>query len=219
MLPHKGQSVLVLFTDDEFLRIFQSGTEQRADTRGTRSQYQHRVLRPDLRNPHCPETRSQHIPHKKSLLERDALRNHSQALIRVGNPDILCLSAVNPAAQRPAAVRIGTVIHIASLTEETGPAESLHVDRHPVSRLHLRHFGAHRLHGPHHFMAHCDARHRPGHGSMLNMQIAGTDAGQLHSYNGILSVPKLRLRFFHQAEIPFRHIGICKHDTIPPTFF
>ena len=67
------------------------------------------------------------------------VRNEGQAIVRKRNPGVLSLSAVDTAAQRPAAVFVCTVIYIAAFTEKALSAERLYIHGHPVPRFYLFH--------------------------------------------------------------------------------
>src|SRR5699024_4857571 len=101
------------------------------------------------------------------------------------DPDILCLSSVDPAPKGPAAQRVAAVIYKASLTVKTASAESLHIHRHPVSRFHLFHSFSGFFHHPYKLMAQDSSRNSIWHRSMLDMDIAGTDSGKSHSHQDI----------------------------------
>jgi hypothetical protein len=104
-------------------------------------------------------------------------RNDCKPLICIRDTDILRLPSVNPAPQRPAAIFIHTVIDISALAEKAFSAKCLYIDRNPVSRLYSRNLRSHGFHDPHHLMAHRDPRHRSWNRPVLDMQIAGADAG------------------------------------------
>ena len=138
--------------------------------------------------------------HQQRLPIGNAVRDLVQSLIRKGHPDILGLPAVDAAAQRPAAVLIGAVVHKAFFAEKALSAEGLHVHRHPVAGFHIGHRTAHFFYDAHHLVPYGDAGHRPGHAAMLNVQVARADAGKGHLYNGVPLVLQHRLWFFHQGK-------------------
>jgi len=97
---------------------------------------------------------------------------------------------------------IGAVVHKAFFAEKALSAEGLHVHRHPVAGFHIGHRTAHFFHDAHHLVPYGDAGHRPGHAAVLDVQIAGADAGKGHLYNGVPLVLQHRLWFFHQGKRP-----------------
>ena len=178
----------------------QHDAQQRADASRPCTEDQHGILGGDLRNARRPEAGGQHIAHQQCLPVGNAVRDLVQSLICKGHPDILGLPAVDAAAQRPAAVLIGAVVHKAFFAEKALSAEGLHVHRHPVAGFHIGHRTAHFFHDAHHLVADRDAGHRPGHAAVLDVQIAGADTGKGHLYNGVPLVLQHRLWFFHQGK-------------------
>lgn len=141
------------------------------------------------------------ILYQQRLPIGNAVRDLVQSLIRKGHPDILGLPAVDAAAQRPAAVLIGAVVHKAFFAEKALSTEKgLHVHRHPVAGFHIGHRTAHFFHDAH---ISCPTV-MPGtareHAAVLDVQVAGADAGKGHLYNGVPLVLQHRLWFFHQGK-------------------
>ena len=167
------------------LGCFKQNALEGAQPRGARPQEEDGVLRRDPGDPGGPEPRGQQVPGKEGLAVGDGVRDLGEALVCVGHPDILRLAPVDAAAQGPAPVGVGAVVHIPTPAEKARPAEGLHVHRHPVSRAELGHVGPYFLHHPHHLVAQGDPRHRPGHGPVLDVQVTGADAGQGHPDDGV----------------------------------
>ena len=93
----------------------------------------------------------------------------------MGHAHKLRLPAVDAAAERPAAVGIGAVVHPAVAAEVTLAAKGLHVHRHPVAGTDGLYLRADSLHDTDHLMADGDARHGARHGAVLDVQVAGAD--------------------------------------------
>ena len=196
---------------DDLLGRFQPHALKGADTSGPRAKNQHGVSRRDSGDIRSPVACGQHIPHQEGLQVGDAVGNPAQALIGIGDPDILRLSAVDAAAQRPAAVRVGAVVDPAMPAEEACSTEGLHIHRHPVPGLNGGDSGAHLLHDAHHFMAHRDAGDGPGHRAVLDVQIAGADAGQGHPDDGVPVVKQCGLGLVQKGKSALFQVGIGKH--------
>ena len=109
-------------------RRIEPGAGHGAKSRRAGSDNRYRIARPDLSNIRRPVSGGQNVPIEKGLLIRHSIRDHRQAVVCIGNTDILRLSSVNPAAQRPAALRILTVVHKSPLTEEALSAEGFHIN-------------------------------------------------------------------------------------------
>ena len=210
--PDKVQAAFVLFADNDLFGVFQHYAQQGADAGGACADDQNRVLRGDLGDPGGPEAGGQHVPHQQSLPVGDTVGDPVQTLVGKGHPHIFCLTTVDPAAQSPAAVGIGAVVDKPLLAEKAFPAEGFHIHRHPVSRLDMGHALAHGFHDAHHLMSHGDSGNGPGHAAVLDMQVAGADAGQSDLDNGIPVIQQHRLRLFRQCEISFGNVCICQHD-------
>lgn len=83
--------------------------------------------------PGCPVAGGEYIAGKQCLPVGNPVGNDSQTLIGIRYADVLRLTAVNPAAECPAAVGIGAVVDKAVLTEKAVSAERLHVDGYTVA--------------------------------------------------------------------------------------
>ena len=201
VLAEELQAAFVLFAHDDALGAVQHDAQQGADAGRPCAEDQHSILGGDLRDARRPKAGGKDIAHQQRLPVGNAVRDLVQSLICKRHPDIFCLPAIDAAAQRPAAVLVGAVVHKALFAEEALPAEGLHIHSHPVAGLHIGHCAAHFFHDAHHLMAYRDAGHGPGHAAVLDMQIAGTDAGKCHLYNGIPLVLQHRLWFFHQGKL------------------
>ena len=185
MLTNKAQAVFVLFTDNDALRRVQHNAKQGADARRSRADDQHGVLCGNFRNTRCPVPCRQHVPHQQRLPVGDIVRDFVQPGVGKRNADIFRLPAVDPAAQRPAAVFVGTVVDKALFAEKTFPAKGFHIDCHAIPRLNMGHGAADGFHNADHLMSDGDARHRARHTAVLDMQIAGADACQRHLDDGV----------------------------------
>ena len=210
----EADAALVLLAHDDAFGLLQHHAQQSADAGGACPNDQYRVLRRDLGDARRPEASGQHIAHQQRLPVGNAVGDLIQALIGKEYPHILRLSAVDAAAQRPAAVFVGAVVHIAPLAEKAIAAEGLHIHRYPVAGLHMGHGAAHGLHHAHHLVAHGDARHGPGNAAVLDVQVAGADAGQRHLHDGVPLVEQHRLGLFRQRKFSLCNICISLHCVI-----
>ena len=149
---------------------------------------------------------------KRALLVAHPLGDARQALVGVGHSHRLGLPAVYAAAQGPAAVGVGAVVHEAPAAEVALAAEGLHVHRHAVARSHAPHRRAHGLHHAHHLVPHGHAGHRPRHAAVLYVQVAGADACQRDAHQCVALVPQHRAGLLQQLEPPAFHVSICQHS-------
>ena len=99
----------------------QHGAQHGADAGGSGTEDKHGVALPDLGNPGCPVAGGEYIAGKQRLPVGNPVGNDSQTLIGIRHADVLRLTAVNPAAECPAAVGIGAVVDKAVLTEKQCP--------------------------------------------------------------------------------------------------
>ena len=80
----------------------------------------------------------------------------------------------------------------------------------------MGHGAAHRFHNAHHLMAHRDTGNGPGNAAMLDVQIAGADAGQRHLHNGVPLVQQYWLRLFQQCKFSLFNVCVSLHFLILP---
>lgn len=219
VFPDEGDAGRVFFADDDAAWAFQHDAEQGADSCGTRADDEDGVLRLDLADPGGPEAGGQHVAHEEGLLVGDGIGDAVHALVRVGYPDVLCLPAVDAAAQGPAAAPVGAVVDVAVLAEEALAAEGLHIHRHPVPGPDSGDGVAHGFHHAHHLVTHGDARHRPGHRAVLDVQIAGADGAESYPDNGVPGVQKDGLRLVDEGEFSVFSISQGFHGGVPPEMF
>ena len=133
-------------------------------------------------------------------------RNRGQTLVGMGHPHVFGLTAVDPAAESPAAVGIGAVVHVAVAAKEALAAEGLDVDRHPVARPDGGHTGSDGLHHADHLVSDGDARNGPRHTPVFDMQIARADAAERHADQRIVRVLQTGHRLVEQLETPLFNI-------------
>ena len=141
------------------------------------------------------------------------MRDLGQPLVGIGDPDILRLPAVDAAAKGPAAAGIGAVVDPAVSAEKAGAAEGFHIDGHPVSGAEGTDVRACLLHHAYHLVSHRDAGHRPGNRAVLDVQIAGADAGQRDPDDRVPGVQQDRLWLVQQGEFPPLQIGVGEHGS------
>ena len=104
------------------------------------------------------------------------------------------------------------VVHVAMLAVEAFAAEGLHVHGHSVARFYMGHLLSHFLHYAHHLVANGNSRHGTRHGTVLDMQIAGTDAAQRYSNDGIVLISQCRLLLLREAKHSLFNISKCFHS-------
>ncbi len=168
MLPYKAQARRVLFTDNNTGRPFQQCAQQRTDACRPGADNEHGILRSDFRNAYRPKTRGQHVAHQKSLAVADIGRNPVQPLIGIRHPDILRLSPVDAAAQRPRRSDQCSCLHSHACKKSIRRKTSLHLP--PLClRLYSRYCRPHSLHHAHHFVPNGNARHSARHRAVLNV--------------------------------------------------
>ncbi len=211
MGPDKFQPAGVFVTDQDGFGTIQPHALQRTDAGGASTQNEHGILRPNLRDFSGPIAGGQHVSHQQCLEIGDGIRNFIEPLVGIGHSDILRLSPVNPTAQGPTAVRVRAVIDPAMPAEEAVPTEGLHIHRHPVAGSDVGDGGAYLLHYPHHLVAHRDAGHRPGDRAVLDVQVAGADAGQGDPDDSVPVVLQDRFGLFQQGKGALLHIGVGQH--------
>lgn len=141
---------------------------------------------------------SQNISHKKCLFIRDRIGNPVQSLVGLGYADVLCLTAVDPAAQSPSAIGILAVVDKALAAEKAMAAEGFDIDSHPVSGLYFCNSRPGFFYDSHHFMTDGNSRNGAGNRAVFDVKITGTDAGQSNSDNRIRRGQKNGFFFFFQ---------------------
>ncbi len=96
--------------------------------------------------------------------------------------------------------------------EEALAAEGFHVDRDAVARLDMRDCRADLFHDADHLVTDCDSFDCSRHAAVLDVQVAGADAGEGYFYDGIAVVQKRGLGLFDEFKFSFGCLCICKHD-------
>ena len=211
VLADKVQPGFIDIANDDALRVHQSHALQRADAGRARADDQHGVFRLNLRNLRRPVAGGQYIAHEQRLFVRHGVGDLIQSLIGIGHAHIFSLSAVDAAAQRPAAVGIGAVVYPSVLAEEALAAEGFHIHGYAVAGFDGGDGAADFLNHAHHLMAHGDARDGPGHAAVLDVQIAGADAGKGHADDGVAVVLECGAGLFQKFELSLVGVCIGKH--------
>ena len=211
----KCQPLGIFFADNHPLWLLQQNTLQCTDASGTRADDQYCVCSLDFRNICCPIACCKDVPHKQRLLVCHCIRNPVQALVCIGNADILRLPTINAAPQRPATVGVGTIVDPAVFTKKAFSAEGFHVYRHPVTGPDAGHGATGFHHHAHHLMPHRDARHSAGNAVVLDVEVAGADARKRHPDNGIPAVQQNRLWFVQKLKFSFSNISVGQHCFVP----
>ena len=125
--------------------------------------------------------------------------------------NILRLSAVDAAAQRPTSVGISAVVHVTALAEEAFAAESLDIDRHAVADPDMTHLRPDRLDDADHLVTDGDTLDGAGHAAVFDMQVAGADARERHAHDSVARILQGGFRLVEQLEPPVCDIGIGFH--------
>ena len=149
--------------------MFQPGTEQRTDSCRSGSNQQHRIFGRNFRDTGSPKASGQDVAHEKCLLVRHSVGNTVQSLVSMRYPHVFRLSPIDTATQCPSSVGVLTIVYISVLTEKTFPTEGLHVDRHPVTRLHGSDLRSYLFHDAHHLMPHRNTRYSTRHTAVLDV--------------------------------------------------
>jgi hypothetical protein len=79
------------------------------------------------------------------------------------------LSSINAAAESPAAIGVGAIVHKAIFAEEALSAESFYVNGYSIAWLYIGYFGSHFFHHTYHFVAYGNTRNGTRHASVLDM--------------------------------------------------
>ena len=211
MTADKVQPLGVRVTDNNLFRFFQPHTLQRAQPGRPCSQNQHGVFRPDLRDFRRPVSGRQQVADKQRLPVGHSVGNPVQSLVGMGDPDIFRLTAVNPAAECPTAVRVGAVVDPSVFAEETFSAEGFNVDGDPVTRPDGGDFWSDLLDDADHLMTDGDARDGAGDRAVLDMQVTGADAGEGYFDDCVPLVKQDRFWFFAEFKFSGCGIGVGKH--------
>src|SRR5699024_4452947 len=125
---NKTDSGFVLFADNDLLWPFEHRAKQRTDSGRSCAENQDRIIFRNFGDTNSPEPGGKDIADKQRLFIGYSVGNPVQSRICKRHAHILCLSAVNAAAERPASVFISTVIDKAFFTEKAFSAEGLHID-------------------------------------------------------------------------------------------
>ena len=108
MLPYKLQAPRIFFTDDHLPGRPKQHALQGADSCRACANQQDGVFGLDFRDLGGPIASGKNVAYEQGLFIGDAVWNAVQSLIGIRNTDVFRLSAVDPAAQRPASVQLFT---------------------------------------------------------------------------------------------------------------
>ena len=158
-------------------------------SRRPRAEHEHHVRRLNLTDACRPIARCQHIANEQRLLIRDRVGDARAAHVCRRHADKLRLTAVDTAAELPAA--LDAVVDKPSAAKEAITTEALYIHRDAVALLKLFYACA-RLHDfADELMAQHDALPRARNAAVSNMQIARADGGAGDAHN---RVPRLLYR-------------------------
>lgn len=164
-----------------------------------------------LRNFRRPKTRGKHVAHKQSAFVVDVCGNDGQPPIGKRHAYIGCEPAVDSAAERPAAERIGTVVDKAATAEETFAAKGLYVDAHPVARLYVSHVFSDFFDDADHLVPYGHAAYCARHVPSLDVQIARAHARKHDFDDRVARAHDLRHGFLRKPEFVLIEIRIGQH--------
>ena len=125
------------------------------------------------------------------------------------------MERISAAAQRPAAVRIGAAVHKSIFAKKAFAAESLHVHGNAVSGTDLYQGGDDGFHHADHFVANGDSRHCAGNRAVLDVQIAGADAGEGDLDDGVAIARKDGLVLFAKLKPTFIDVSVGEQVIAP----
>ena len=154
---------------------------------------ENRIVLCDFGDLRRPITRGENITNEQSLSVGHGIGNLVQPLIRERHANVLCLTAVNAATERPTTVLVGAVVDKSFLAEEALAAEGFHVDSDSVAGLYVRDSRADFFHNANHLVPDRDSFHRSRHAAVLDVEITRTDACKSHLDNRIPLVLYRRL--------------------------
>ena len=212
MLLYECATFLRPLANNDALRVFQHGAEQGADARRSRADDEHRVVLGNLADAGRPETGGQHIAHKQGLLVGNAIGNAVQSLGGQRHANILRLTTVNATTQRPTAMGRSAVVHISMLAIEALATEGLHIHGDAIAFLDAFHLTPNSLYNANHLMANGNAGHRPGHTTMLDVEIARTDTAQGNANNGVGGFLYHGFRLVGHGKPSFLYVCVCFHE-------
>ena len=179
------------------------------DSRRSCSYDQYRIVFGNLRNASCPEACGQDITHKQGLFIGHAIGNVVQSLICKRYTNILGLSTIDAASQRPTTIRVCAIVYITVLAEETLSTEGLYVYGYSIAWLYIGYLRANFFNHSHHFVTHGNAWNGTRYTAMLDMQVTSANTAHCYTNNGIGRFNKFRLRFLHQSELSFFYVCVC----------
>ena len=165
--------------------MFQYRAEQGADARRSCSDNQHGVIRRDFADACCPKASSKNVTDKQCLFIGHAIGDVVKPLLCQGYSHVFRLSTVDAAAKCPTSMWGGAVVHIAMFAVEAFSAESLHVYGHTVAFAESLDFTAQFFHNANHLMTDSYPWHSSRYATMLDVQVARTDAAYGHTNDGI----------------------------------
>ena len=204
----KGGSDGVGLADDEASRAVQAGAEQGAESGGACAEDEHGVVGRDTGDARGPVACGEDVADEQGGLVAHRVGDGREPLVGVGHADVFGLPAVDAATERPSAVGVGAVVHIAVAAEEALAAERLDIDRHALARADGTDSGTHLFDDADHLVPHGDAGHSAGHAAVLDVQVAGADAAERDAHDGVARVDEGGARFFEQFETFRPDVGV-----------
>ena len=197
------------FADNEAARMFQPGAKEGANPCRSGADDENGVVGSDFSDACSPIAGGEDVAGKESLFVSNIGWNGGKPLVGMGHTDVFRLAAVDAATECPAAVRSGAVVDVTVAAEEAFAAESLDVDCHAVAGADVADLAARGFDDAHHFMPDGDAGHGAGHAAVLDVEVAGADAGEGDAHDGVAGILEDRLRFFQEGKLALFNVGIC----------
>ena len=129
--------------------------------------------------------------------------------------DVFGEAAVYAAAEGPAAVGVGAVVHPAVFAEEALAAICLHVHGDALAGLHLRDAAPDGLDDADHLVPYRDAGHGARDAPVLDVQVACADARERDANDGVAGLFYLRPGLVREAQLAAAVIGVSSHKLSP----
>lgn len=131
---HKGGADRIGLANDKAPWPVKPGTEHGAEACGPRAEDEYGVVGRDAGDARCPIARGEDVADEQGGFIAYRVGDGGESLFGMGHADIFGLSTVDAAAECPAAVGGGAVVHIAVPAEEALAAECLDVDCYALPR-------------------------------------------------------------------------------------
>ena len=207
------EPVCVLVDDDHAARAEQVGADDREDADRPGAEDDHGVAVGDLRQLGAEVARREDVRDQDRLLVGHLLGQPNQRRVRVRDPRLLGLQAVERAGllraaeeRRPGlrAVRVGAVALgvVTRAAVRAGAAADRRADHHALARLEVAHLRAERLDDADALVAEDRPRLHARHRAADEVQVGAADRARRQADDGVLGVLDLRLGDVVDANVP-----------------